>query len=164
VEVEGLDKMSAPPKEEQINAFLAGASQDMKAGRFTRPKDNNALEKYWAVLALQSDHLQAIQGIQQIMEHVVVQRAREAMGRADWSKAQAHLDEADVILPGAEATAKAREELSTRKTEAQRRALAARREKKRKDAEQVVKQKAAKDGAQRAHSLTERAVQAMNRG
>jgi serine/threonine protein kinase/tetratricopeptide (TPR) repeat protein len=163
VEVDGLDKVSAPPKEEQINAFLAGASQDMKAGRFTRPKDNNALEKYWAILALQPDHLQAIQGIQQIMEHMV-QRAREAMGRADWSKAQAHLDEADVILPGAEATAKAREELSTRKTEAQRRALAAEREKKRKRAEQVVKQKVVKDGAQRAHSLLERAVQAMDRG
>jgi tetratricopeptide (TPR) repeat protein len=163
VEIEGLDKVSAPPKEEQINAFLAGAGQDMKAGRFTRPKDNNALEKYWAILALQPDHLQAIQGIQQIMEHVV-QRAREAMGRADWSKAQAHLDEADVILPGAEATVKAREELSTRKTEAQRRALAAEREKKRKRAEQVVKQKVVKDGAQRAHSLLERAVQAMDRG
>jgi serine/threonine protein kinase len=119
VEVDGLDKVSAPPKEEQINAFLAGASQDMKAGRFTRPKDNNALEKYWAILALQPDHPQAVQGIQQILEHVV-QRAREAMERADWSKAQAHLDEADTILPGAEATAKAWEELSTRKTEAQR--------------------------------------------
>jgi serine/threonine protein kinase len=163
VEVDGLNKALAPPKEEQINAFLAGASQDMKAGRFTRPKDNNALEKYWAVLALQPDHLQAIQGIQRIMEHVV-QRAREAMGRADWSKAQAYLDEADVILPGSEAMAKAREELSTRKTEAQRRALAAEQEKKRKDAEQVAKQKVVKDGAQRAHSLIERAVQAMDRG
>jgi hypothetical protein len=115
VEVEGLDKVSAPPKEEQI------------------------------------------------MEQEV-QRAREAMGRADWSKAQAHLDKADVILPGSEVTAKAREELSTRKTEAQRRALTAEREKKRKDAEQVVKQKVAKDGAQRAHSLIERAVRAMDRG
>lgn len=124
VEVDGLDKVSAPPKEEQINTFLAGASQE---------------------------------------EHVV-QRAREAMGRADWSKAQAHLDEADMIFPGAEATAKAREELSTRKTEAQRRALAAEQEKKRKDAEQVVKQKVVKDGAQRAHGLIERAVQAMDRG
>jgi methionine-rich copper-binding protein CopC len=69
-----------------------------------------------------------------------------------------------MIFPGAEATAKAREELSTRKTEAQRRALAAEQEKKRKDAEQVVKQKVVKDGAQRAHGLIERAVQAMDRG
>jgi serine/threonine protein kinase len=143
VEVNGLDTVSAPPKEEQINAFLAGASQDIKAGRSTRPKDDNALEKYWAILALQPDHLQATQGIQQILEHVV-QRAREAMGRADWSKAQAHLDEADTILPGAETTAKAWEELSTRKTEAQRRALTAEREKKRKEAKQVAKQKVVK--------------------
>src|SRR5205823_10195658 len=74
----------------------------------------------------------------QIMEQEV-QRAREAMGHADWSKAQAYLDEADVILPGSEATAKAREELSTRKTEAQRQTLAAEQEKKHKDAEQAIK-------------------------
>jgi serine/threonine protein kinase len=131
-----------PPADEPLAPYSSllsphSSTQQSKASAPTEASPAKVSPKV-EVEGPEPDHLQAIEGIQQIMEQVI-QRAREAMGHADWSKAQAYLDEADVILPGSEATAKAREELSTRKTEAQRQALAAEQEKKRKDTEQAVK-------------------------
>ncbi len=111
-------------EKEQIEALLANASKDIKAGRLTRPKGGNAFEKYQSVLALQPNQPQAMQGVHAVADKLV-QLAQKAIKRMDWTKAQAYLEQAAAIEPNSENIARARQALATRKAESEKQSVVA---------------------------------------
>lgn len=137
-------------KNEQINDLLAAASRDIKAFHLTRPKGNNALEKYRAVLALQPDQQEATQGIREIMDRLL-RLANEAIQHKDWAKALARIDQAATIEPEARDVAMARKALNIRKAEYEKQSADAQKEARSQDPKQNVK------------TLIDLAMQAMGR-
>jgi serine/threonine protein kinase len=125
-------------KGEQINDLLAAASRDIKAGHLTKPKGNNAIEKYRAVLALQPDQLEATQGIREIVDRLL-RLANKAIEHKDWAKALTHIDQAATIEPEARGVAMAREALNIRKAEYEKQFTDAQKEAQSQDPKQNVK-------------------------
>ncbi|HYE34741.1 serine/threonine-protein kinase [Methylocaldum sp.] len=118
IKTDAGDQADSKQHEAEIDALfelLAQAGEDIRAGRLISPKDNNALVKYRLVLALAPDQPQAKQGIQEIIDRFA-QPAREAMARGDWNLAQTRIDEVTIVLPEAETL---RQELNTRRAEAE---------------------------------------------
>ena len=137
-------------KGEQINDLLAAASRDIKASHLTKPKGNNAIEKYRAVLALQPDQLEATQGIREIVDRLL-RLANKAIQHKDWAKALAHIDQAATIEPEARDVAMARKALNIRKAEYEKQFTDAQKEAQSQDPKQNVK------------TLIDLAMQAMGR-
>ncbi|MCI0439511.1 MAG: hypothetical protein L0177_10310, partial [Chloroflexi bacterium] len=125
--------LGAPRIKEQISLLLASADEAIKAGRLTSPMSESAADKYRAVLVLQPDHKQASQALRNIMNQLIGS-AREALRRQDWGQVQSYLDEAARIELNSNAVAVLRDELNTRRAEAERQRLAEEMERERKEA------------------------------
>ena len=69
--------------QEKIYQQLVMAAQLLEKGQLTKPKDENALAKYNAVLVMAPDNAKARAGINNIVENYH-QRARQASQRADY--------------------------------------------------------------------------------
>ena len=111
----GEPTLAQPSLDQHIGTLLEAAKADLDAGRLTHPPGRNAIEKYWAVLALQPDVEEAIRAIQDIAARLI-SAAREALDRKQWDAARTRLDEAAVIAPESETVASLRNELTARQT------------------------------------------------
>ncbi|MDQ3565482.1 MAG: hypothetical protein M3436_15605 [Pseudomonadota bacterium] len=111
----GEPTLSQPSLDQHIGTLLEAAKADLDAGRLTHPPGRNAIEKYWAVLALRPDVEEAIRAIQDIAARLI-SAAREALDRKQWDAARTRLDEAAVIAPESETVATLRNELKARQT------------------------------------------------
>ena len=109
VEVGEADAVEAMPKEDSIDAenqqkiqeLLSLAEEDIKALRLTSPKENNALDKYLAVLKLDENNEDAVAGIQTVSDKYV-SLAYGAMESNKLNKAERYLAKAERITPYSE--------------------------------------------------------------
>ena len=126
----------SPAQQEQtrINSLLAEANDALTAGRLTYPEDDNAVEKYRAVLALVSDHPEATHGIARVVD-ALVQLAQAAAQEGEWDQAETHLAKAASIDPESPRLAEAWRELDTQRANAQKQVQLAKQEVQRKQVE-----------------------------
>lgn len=111
---------AAPTKEEldqeRIRELLSDAREDIDALRLTSPKDDNAFDKYLAVLELDENNAEAKLGIEAISDKYVA-LAYGAMESNKFANADSYLRKASAITPGSQKIATAREALQTRISE-----------------------------------------------
>ncbi len=103
--------------QKQVDELLTRARADIDALRLTRPKDDNAFDKYLAVLKLDPGNPDANAGIRAIAEKYVG-LAYGAMQSNKLDQAAGYLDKADMITPGLDKVATARESLAERRATA----------------------------------------------
>ncbi len=101
----GLSKVkNAPPANQtvgsRIGTLLAAAKRDIKRNAFSRPKGNNALDKYRQVLVLEPGNEQALNGIQRLVR-IYILVARRAIREGKRAKAISRLERAARIDPNA---------------------------------------------------------------
>lgn len=82
----------------RITGLLRGAQNDMDRGQLISPADNNALQKYRQVLALDKNNQQAIQGVDAIGDQVVSD-IRTALAANQVDDAKALMIDAIKLLP-----------------------------------------------------------------
>jgi serine/threonine protein kinase len=85
-------------KQEQIDELHRLAKADIEALRLTSPKDNNAFDKYLAILKLDENNEAAQQGIVAISDKYVT-LAYGAMASGKLDHAESYLNKAAVIVP-----------------------------------------------------------------
>jgi len=85
-------------KQEQIDELHRLAKADIEALRLTSPKDNNAFDKYLAILKLDENNEAAQQGIVAISDKYVT-LAYGAMAAGKLGHAESYLNKAAVIVP-----------------------------------------------------------------
>ncbi len=89
------------------------AEKDLKELRLTSPKDNNAFDKYLAVLKLDENNEEAKLGIQSISDRYI-SLAYRAMNKNELDVAKKYLKKAANIQPDSEKLTKAQQELQAR--------------------------------------------------
>lgn len=99
--------------QERISELLSNARADIDALRLTSPKDDNAFDKYLAVLELDENNVEAKLGIEAISDKYVA-LAYGAMESGKFDNADSYLRKASAITPGTQKIATARETLQTR--------------------------------------------------
>lgn len=115
------EELPATPTEkeldrERIRELLSDAREDIDALRLTSPKDDNAFDKYLAVLELDENNTEAKLGIEAISDKYVA-LAYGAMESNKFANADSYLRKAAAITPGSQKIATARETLQTRISE-----------------------------------------------
>lgn len=103
-------------RQEQIQELLKQAQEDIKALHLTGPRDNNAFDKYLAVLKLDENNEEAKSGIQSISNKYVAM-ANNAMESNKLDHAESYLKKASAITPDSQKVAKAQEALQAKRAE-----------------------------------------------
>ena len=129
VEVGEADAVEAIPEEDviiedsidaenqqKIQKLLSLAEEDIKALRLTNPKENNALDKYLAVLKLDENNEDAVAGIQTVSDKYV-SLAYGAIESNKLDKAERYLAKAEKITPYSERIKNAQTSLQAKKEE-----------------------------------------------
>ena len=98
--------------EDIITQHMAAAEEDIAALRLSTPQGDNALEHYQAVLALDSEHSAAQEGVRRIIE-VYVWLIDKAIEQDQLVAARVYLQRAEEIVPEAPDLQRARLHLST---------------------------------------------------
>jgi len=102
--------------QKNIQKLLALAEEDIKALRLMSPKDNNAFDKYLAVLKIDENNEQAKQGIQLISDKYI-SLAYRAMQENKLGQAKKYLRKARTIQPDSEKLLMAQQTLEDLQTE-----------------------------------------------
>lgn len=89
-------KPKPPTLEQQVSLMLRQAERAMYGDRLMFPEDDNAYDRYQAVLKLQPGNAQAISGLQQILVRYV-QMGREALRHSRLGNAKAYARRAGLI-------------------------------------------------------------------
>jgi len=105
-------------RQEQIRELHKLAQEDIKALRLTSPKDNNAFDKYLAILKLDENNEDAKSGIQSISDKYVAM-AYKAMESDKLDSAESYLKKASAISSDSEKIVAAQQALQTKRTEQQ---------------------------------------------
>lgn len=106
-----------------IDGLLTEARSALEQRQLSRPEGQSALDKFRAVLALEADNTDALDGLRQIAATYVVM-AREATGKREFSRAEDYLQQARTLaadIPGLETSA---EDLAKARSQAQRKSRA----------------------------------------
>ncbi|MCH8976209.1 MAG: protein kinase [Proteobacteria bacterium] len=85
-------------KLKEIARLLQAAHEDFKMGRFLKPADRNALEKYSNILEIDPDNHDAINGKQQISNHFL-DSAEQAINDQAFYQAGDYLNQAELAGP-----------------------------------------------------------------
>lgn len=85
-------------KQQKIARILQAAREDFEMGRFLKPVDHNALEKYSTILEIDPDNHDAIKGKQQISIHFL-DSAEQALNDQALHQADAYLNKAELVEP-----------------------------------------------------------------
>lgn len=85
-------------KLQEIARLLQAAHEDFKIGRFLKPADHNALEKYSEILEMHPDNQDAINGKQQISIHFL-DSAERAINDQAFNQADDYLNQAELVEP-----------------------------------------------------------------
>ncbi len=88
-------------RQAKIEQLLLGAEMDLAENRLTTPADNNALEKYQKVFALEEGNEQAGEGLTRIIQRYG-SLAESALAAEKFSRAAKYLDKADSVIPDTE--------------------------------------------------------------
>ena len=88
----------------RINLLLSEAQQDIRAGRFVQPDDNNALQKYKNAQAIAPDY-EPIQDAMQYLAGILLAEAEKAKAQDDWNTAADMAKQALQIVPDSTAAA-----------------------------------------------------------
>lgn len=93
------DLQEKPIDDSSIKAHLASAEKAMKEMRLTTPQRDNAYKYYQMVLAMYPDNVEALSGLQKIVDRYIqlITKARDE-GRLD--EARLYLQRAESVLPG----------------------------------------------------------------
>ncbi len=97
-------------KAQEIAALLASAEEAFEADRLTSPADDNALNGFKSVLALDPGNPEADAGVKRIAERHV-QLAEEEIAAYRFDRAESLLDDANTIYAGIASIAPARQKL-----------------------------------------------------
>jgi tetratricopeptide (TPR) repeat protein len=81
-----------------LKTHLDQGQQDLHAGRFTGPGDDNALAQFQAALKIDQDNADARAGLRQVAQALIL-RANAAMDADDADQAASLLDKADGLAP-----------------------------------------------------------------
>ncbi len=81
-----------------IKAHLAAAENAIKLDRLTTPPEDNALEYYQMILAMEPDNTDALTGLQKIVDRYI-QLIRHAQANGKTSKVKRYLQRAESVLP-----------------------------------------------------------------
>jgi hypothetical protein len=110
-------------KQKQIAGLLAEAQSSLASGDYVRPTGASAADRYRAVLQIQSQQPEAVTGLQQVADALIVQveRARKV---EDTDTALALLADARSVQPDHPRIARLQADLDERKLKLQRRAAA----------------------------------------
>ncbi len=101
-------------KKSSIQLLLKLAAADIEQRRLTRPRGDNAQEKYQAVLRLDPDNELAKAGLNRIVDRYL-EIAREALADGKRFRARQRLLRAESVLPGTERVKRMRESLEAAK-------------------------------------------------
>ena len=82
--------MAAPAEENEVTRLLAAAEADLKTRRLTSPVGNNAWEKYQQVLSLSLAHLEAMAGMERVIDSYM-ELFGAAVEQEDFDKASGYL-------------------------------------------------------------------------
>jgi serine/threonine protein kinase len=92
------DLSAKPMDEDTIKVHLAAAEKAMKTVRFTTPHRDNAYKYYQRVLAIDPDNVEALSGLQRIVDQYVQLIAKARIdGRLE--EARLYLQRAESVLP-----------------------------------------------------------------
>ena len=100
-------------KQAQVQNLLREAGKDLNALRLTRPKDNNAFDKYLTVMQLDENNEEARAGIRNISDKYVAM-AYGAMAKNELRIAASYLKRAAAINPDSKKLASARKSLRSK--------------------------------------------------
>ncbi len=103
----------AEEEQNRINELLMLAEEDISALRLTRPKDNNAMDKYLAILMMDENNTEANEGIRSISDKYI-SLAYAAMQSNNLPKAGAYIENAKEIYPNSDKIAPALVALQTK--------------------------------------------------
>ena len=117
-----MDEPAAIDDQQKIAELLSMAEKDYKELRLTSPKDNNAFDKYLAVLKIDEENEAAKLGIQAIADRYV-SLAYRAMDKNALGQAKNYLRKARTIQPDSNKLVAAQQELQER-LDAQEKAMA----------------------------------------
>ena len=81
---------AVPVEENEVTRLLAAAEADLKARRLTSPVGNNAWEKYQQVLSLSPAHLEAMAGMERVIDSYM-ELFGAAVEQEDFDKASGYL-------------------------------------------------------------------------
>jgi serine/threonine protein kinase len=105
-------------QEKKIGQLLSAARVKLQSGQLIDPVTDNALADYRAVLAIDSDNVDARQGIDSIAEQLVRQ-ARAALGNGDLDAAQRLADVVADIDPGDPSSGELKDQIAARRSAAE---------------------------------------------
>ena len=117
-EVSATEESAALILEEQtkIDELLSLAEEDIAALRLTRPKDNNALDKYQSILMIDENNAEANEGIRSISDKYI-SLAYGAMQSNKLDKADKYIEKAEKINSESDKVAAARSALLAKNAE-----------------------------------------------
>ncbi len=101
---------------DQVTQLLAAADEDLKALRLTSPKNENAFDKFLAVLKLDPGNEQAEKGIRAVASRYV-QLAYSAIRKNQLDQAESYIKKALVIVPENDEIAAAKQALKNKQEE-----------------------------------------------
>ena len=87
-------------QKEQINHFLLAAKKNVDLFNLTTPPDNNAYDQYQAVLSIDQNNIQAIEGIQRIF-NIYTEFVENSLSKGDFNSAWVFIKRAKAIQPDA---------------------------------------------------------------
>lgn len=106
---------AARKRRAQISQLLDAAETDLSQDRLTTPAGDNALDTFKKVLELEPQNAKAEQGIDRVIARYIA-LTDQALGHREFDQAQAYLDKAASIRPGAANVAGVRTRLTKAKT------------------------------------------------
>jgi len=83
-------------QKEQVSQYLAAAKKNVELFNFTTPFDNNAYDQYQAVLNIDKENADAIQGLQEMINTYTV-LIEKAIKEGDYGKAHLYIKRAEAI-------------------------------------------------------------------
>lgn len=98
-------------RQARVQAFLARAEDNLRAGRLVGASEETALGKYRQVLALSPTHLAAVAGINRVA-HLLIDQAEAALNSRDFDKAQWAIREAESIEPANQRLVRVKDEIA----------------------------------------------------
>ncbi len=86
-------------RQDKINSLLAAASEDIKAGRLNSPENNNAIDRYNQVIALDPANVEALEGYEKVAQRYI-DIASDAIRAGRLDEAERNLTRAKILSPG----------------------------------------------------------------
>lgn len=98
--IDNSELQEVAEQKKRINQFLLAAKKNVDSFNLTTPPDNNAYDQYQAVLDIDQNNIQAIEGLQQIF-NIYTQFVESSISKGDFINARVYIKRAKAIQPDA---------------------------------------------------------------